>query len=103
MTGSGKGRQRLSNSQETSGFQPRGATGLPGVLALPDFRRLWIGQIFSQLADKFYIVLMVYLIAQTWVGSTPEANPALAEAASAMRLELPENRAQMITLLATGI
>ncbi|MFM7548517.1 MAG: MFS transporter, partial [Cyanobacteriota bacterium] len=54
-------------------------------------------------ADKFYIVLMVFLIAQHWVSATPEANPALAEAASAMRLEVPENRAQMITLLATGI
>ena len=27
--------------------------GLQAVLALPDFRRLWLGQIFSQLADKF--------------------------------------------------
>jgi MFS family permease len=79
------------------------ATGLQGVLALPDFRWLWLGQIFSQLADKFYIVLMVFLIAQTWVQGTPEANPALAEAASAIRLDLPETRAQMITLLATGI
>ena len=79
------------------------ATGQQGVLALPDFRRLWLGQILSQLADKFYIVLMVFLIAQTWVRGTPEANPALAEAASAIRLDLPETRAQMITLLATGI
>jgi MFS family permease len=73
------------------------------VLALPDFRCLWLCQIFSQLADKFYIVLMVFLIAQTWVEGTPEANPALAEAASAIRVDLPETRAQMITLLATGI
>ena len=73
------------------------------MLNLRDFRWLWLGQIFSQLADKFYIVLMVFLIAQTWVKGTPEANPALAEAASAIRLDLPETRAQMITLLATGI
>jgi MFS family permease len=73
------------------------------VLNLRDFRWLWLGQIFSQLADKFYIVLMVFLIAQTWVKGTPAANPALAEAASAIRLDLPETRAQMITLLATGI
>jgi MFS family permease len=79
------------------------ATGLGAVLGLRDFRWLWLGQIFSQLADKFYIVLMVFLIAQTWVKGTPEANPALAEAASAIRLDLPETRAQMITLLATGI
>jgi MFS family permease len=73
------------------------------VLELPDFRLLWLGQIFSQLADKFYIVLMVFLIAQTWVQGTPEANPALEEAASAIRVNLPETRAQMITLMATGI
>ena len=35
--------------------------GLQSVLQFGGFRRLWIGQIFSQLADKFYIVLMVYL------------------------------------------
>ena len=58
---------------------PAPTTGLRAVLALKGFRQLWIGQIFSQLADKFYIVLMVYLIAQTWVSTTPEANPALAE------------------------
>jgi MFS family permease len=78
-------------------------TGIQAVLTIPDFRWLWLGQVFSQLADKFYIVLMVFLIAQTWVKGVPEANPALAEAASAIRLELPETRAQMITLLATGI
>jgi MFS family permease len=77
-------------------------TGLGAVLALPGFRRLWIGQIFSQLADKFYIVLMVFLIAQYWVSDNPQADQALAEAAAAMRIDL-ETRAQVITLLATGI
>jgi MFS family permease len=77
-------------------------TGLQAVLALKGFRQLWIGQIFSQLADKFYIVLMVFLIAQVWVGGTEVSNPALAEAAAAMKLDL-ETRAQVITLLATGI
>jgi MFS family permease len=76
--------------------------GLQAVLGLRDFRQLWIGQIFSQLADKFYIVLMVFLIAQVWVGDSAGSNPALAEAAAAMRLDL-ESRAQVITLLATGI
>ncbi|MBM5797256.1 MAG: MFS transporter, partial [Cyanobacteria bacterium K_Offshore_0m_m2_072] len=71
-------------------------------MALKGFRQLWIGQIFSQLADKFYIVLMVFLIAQVWVSGTPADNPALAEAAAAMKLDL-ETRAQVITLLATGI
>ena len=78
------------------------SNGLMAVLSLPGFRRLWVGQIFSQLADKFYIVLMVYLIAQYWVSDSPQANAALAEAAAAIRLNV-ENRAQMITLLATGI
>ncbi|WP_259722115.1 MFS transporter [Synechococcus sp. CS-1328] len=64
--------------------------------------RLWIGQVFSQLADKFYIVLMVFLIAQYWVTDTPGTNPALAEAAAVMRMDV-ETRAQVITLLATGI
>ena len=103
MTSRRRTPRALSSSERGTGMASARQTGLLGVLTLPDFRRLWIGQIFSQLADKFYIVLMVYLIAQTWVGSTPQANPALAEAASAMRLEVPENRAQMITLLATGI
>jgi len=42
-------------------------SGLQGVIAIPQFRRLWFGQILSQLGDKFYIVLMVFLIAQYWV------------------------------------
>ena len=37
---------------------------MEAVLRLKDFRKLWLGQIFSQLADKFYIVLMVFLIDQ---------------------------------------
>ena len=76
--------------------------GLLAVLSLRGFRQLWIGQMLSQLADKFYIVLMVFLIAQVWVSETPASNPALAEAAAAMRVDL-ESRAQVITLLATGI
>nr|WP_255103164.1 MULTISPECIES: MFS transporter [unclassified Synechococcus] len=75
---------------------------MQAVLALPEFRRLWLGQVFSQLADKFYIVLMVFLIAQYWVTDTPQNNMVLAEAAASLRLDL-DTRAQMITLLATGI
>jgi hypothetical protein len=78
------------------------SSGLQGVLALPEFRKLWLGQIFSQLADKFYIVLMVFLIAQYWVTAAPPEGGALAEAAGALNLSL-ESRAQLITLLATGI
>ena len=81
---------------------PPASTGLQGVLALPEFRKLWLGQLFSQLADKFYIVLMVFLIAQYWVSSAPPSSGAIAEAAGAFNFEL-ESRAQLITLLATGI
>ena len=85
-----------------TGSNPEGRRGLAAVIKLDGFRRLWIGQIFSQLADKFYIVLMVYLIAQYWVSSTPQSNEALAEVAAAIRMDF-ETRAQKITLLATGI
>jgi MFS family permease len=76
--------------------------GLGAVLSMPGFRRLWLGQIFSQLADKFYIVLMIFLIAQYWVTETAQASEALAEAAAVIRMSV-DNRAQLITLLATGI
>jgi predicted MFS family arabinose efflux permease len=92
----------LPQEPGTSHHDSSHGTGLAGVLAAPGFRRLWLGQICSQLADKFYIVLMVFLIAQYWVTDNPQANTALAEAAAAIRVDL-ENRAQLITLLATGI
>ena len=85
-----------------TGGNPEGPRGLQTVVRFDGFRRLWIGQIFSQLADKLYIVLMVYLIAQYWVTSTPQDNGALAEIASAIRMDF-ETRAQRITLLATGV
>ena len=94
----------LNNPEPTlpTGGNPDGPRGLQTVVRFDGFRRLWIGQIFSQLADKFYIVLMVYLIAQYWVTSTPQENGALAEIASAIRMDF-ETRAQRITLLATGV
>ncbi len=85
-----------------TGRNPEGNRGLQAVIKLDGFRRLWIGQIFSQLADKFYIVLMVYLIAQYWVISSPQSNDVLAEVAAVMRMDF-QTRAQMITLLATGV
>ena len=72
------------------------------MIRLDGFRKLWIGQIFSQLADKFYIVLMVFLIAQYWVSNDPQSTGALTEIASAIRMDI-ETRAERITLLATGI
>ena len=65
-----------------------GETGLAAVLSRSDFRRLWVGQIFSQLADKFYIVLMVFLIAQYWVPGDLGGGTPLAEAAAAIRINL---------------
>jgi len=59
-------------------------------MRLRPFRRLWLGQIFSQLDDKFYIILTVSLTAGHWVsagaGPTIESGGALADAASAMQL-----------------
>ena len=86
-------------------------SGLKAVLALPGFRLLWLGQIFSQLADKFYIVLMVFLIAQTWAQSTGVNSGPLAGAAELIgNGGMPGSaiggsgaNAQWITLLATGI
>ncbi len=78
------------------------AKGLLSLIQLKEFRKLWLGQIFSQLSDKFYIVLTVHLIAQYWVNSIPQSNEALVEVATAMRMDLV-NRTQVITLLATGI
>ncbi len=76
--------------------------GLKTVLQLKEFRKLWIGQVFSQLADKFYIVLMVYLIDQYWVVNNPQSNSALAEMASVIPVDI-ETGAQVITPLVTGI
>ena len=59
-------------------------------------------QIFSQLADKFYIVLMVFLIAQYRVSSDPQSYGALGEIALGDSMDI-ETRAERITLLATGI
>ncbi|ACA98724.1 MFS transporter [Synechococcus sp. 7002] len=45
----------VAPSQSVDGFGP--------VLRNPKFLVLWLGQIFSQLADKIYLVLMIALIA----------------------------------------
>ncbi len=77
-------------------------SGIRDVLKINGFKKLWIGQIFSQLADKFYIVLMIYIIAQYWIGVSTYNNEALADVAAAMRMNF-DTRTQQITLLATGI
>ncbi|MEB3174018.1 MAG: MFS transporter [Cyanobacteriota bacterium] len=46
-----------------------GNQGFKPVLRNPRFLTLWSGQIFSQLADKFYLVLMIALIANHYQGA----------------------------------
>ncbi len=62
--------------------------GLREVLLNISFRKLWVAQIFSQLADKFLIVLTVYLITENWSEST---------------ILIGYDQKKLITLLATGI
>ena len=102
QTGDDRGPASLPTEPGGAAAATAGEGGIAGLLSRGEFRKLWLGQIFSQLADKFYIVLMVFLIAQYWVTENPQADPALAEAAAAIRMGV-ENRAQIITLLATGI
>ena len=102
MTDQNRRQTSLRGHPAPKGSNPRPGTGVLGVLTLPEFRKLWIGQLFSQLADKFYIVFMVFLIAQYWVTTAPPSEGAIAEAAGAFNFNL-DTRAQLITLLATGI
>ncbi len=76
--------------------------GIKVALQIDNFKKLWIGQICSQLADKFYIVLMVYLISQFWVNTNSENAIIFENLASSIRLNISSD-AQKITLLATGI
>ncbi|MBV5260248.1 MFS transporter [Synechococcus moorigangaii CMS01] len=48
---------------------PQSVTGFGPVLHNPRFLVLWSGQIFSQLADKIYLVLMIALIASHFQGA----------------------------------
>ena len=43
--------------------------GFGPVLRNQRFLALWVGQIFSQMADKFYLVLMIALIANHYQGA----------------------------------
>ncbi len=58
------------------------------VIKSTGFRKLWIAQIISQLADKFFIVLCIYLISKYFANSS--------------QIEWG-NQGQLITALATGI
>lgn len=52
----------MTNLSPSSHNDPS-SQGLLSVLTNPQFLILWIGQVFSQLADKIYIVLIIALIA----------------------------------------
>ncbi len=77
----------------------KGEGGMQFVFQLREFRKLWIAQIFSQLADKFYIVLMVYLIAEFFVSSDTQN---IKEITEIFPKSFNSNE-QQITFLATGI
>ncbi|WP_109011949.1 MFS transporter [Nostoc commune] len=54
LNGFGSGGEAVSGNIKQQGFLP--------VLKNPNFLALWGGQVFSQLADKVYLVLMIALI-----------------------------------------
>ncbi len=54
LDGSGSGKKIISGNLPQQGFLP--------VLKNPNFLALWGGQVFCQLADKVYLVLMIGLI-----------------------------------------
>lgn len=54
LNGSGSGGDTVSGNVKPQGFWP--------VLKNPNFLALWGGQVFCQLADKVYLVLMIALI-----------------------------------------
>ncbi len=80
---------------------PKGQ-GLIFLFKSKNFRNLWIGQFFSQVADKFYIVLMVYLIAEFWIKSNDQSLLLTDGITSIFPIEF-ETNSQKITILATGI
>lgn len=61
LDGSGSGGETVSENVRQQGFLP--------VLKNPNFLALWGGQVFSQLADKVYLVLMIALINTQFQGS----------------------------------
>lgn len=61
LDGSGSGGEGVAGNVKQLGFLP--------VLKNPNFLALWGGQVFSQLADKVYLVLMIALINTQFQGS----------------------------------
>ncbi|MEM9483488.1 MAG: MFS transporter [Cyanobacteria bacterium P01_F01_bin.116] len=56
----------LNGSRPASELDSTGATGFWPVLQNRNFLTLWGGQVFSQLADKVYLVLMIAIIASQY-------------------------------------
>ena len=96
-----QGTNKISSLKEKK-KNPTNNYGVNAVLRIEGFKKLWIGQIFSQLADKFYIVLMVSLIAQYWAISAADNNEGFGAIADTIQIDIATN-AQIITLLSTGI
>ncbi len=61
LDASGSGGEAIAGNVKQLGFLP--------VLKNPNFLALWGGQVFSQLADKVYLVLMIALINTQFQGS----------------------------------
>ena len=53
------------NQQEQESMTEE-STGFIDVLKNKNFATLWLGQIFSQLADKIYLVLMIAIISSNF-------------------------------------
>lgn len=56
----------VSAEAELAGQSPEPVTGFGPVLQNRNFLTLWGGQVFSQLADKVYLVLMIAIIANLY-------------------------------------
>ena len=98
MQSSNKKREGHSPEKKSSADKK----GLKSTLKYARYRNLWVGQILAQLADKFYIVLMVYLITSYWANDTLNDIPSTISINSSIQSELKVHT-EKITLLATGI
>ncbi len=91
----------LDEKKDASGGRGKNS-GLQAVIKLDGFRKLWLGQIFSQLADKFYIVLMVYILDSNLIKITTQNPVILMDMADAIQMDAGPSD-PMINLLVTGI
>ncbi len=78
------------------------SNGLQAVIQLDSFRNLWLGQIFSQLADKFYIVFMVYILDSNLIKINTQSPGLFTDMADAIQLDTGPSD-PLINILVTGI